>query len=513
MSAATSLDPAQQGFPADAPGHGSTRRRWWLVGGLVVLVGLIAAGAAALAYQQLGGGGAQPESVMPRATVAFVKIDLDPSVGQKVDALRFALKFPATKGKVDESSDLTDVVTKGLEKSGPLKGIDFAKDVKPWLGKRIGLGVMPGATSSDQPTLIVALAVTDQDAARTSLAKIAGSLGGARCGIVHDFALCTQSAQLDRVLKAVGAGTLADSPTFRADMDRLGETGIASAWLDASGQSALRGLQPGTQTPLGQTPLAQTPFGSLASVNGVSSGRVAVALRFDGSNLELAGHATGSAIPWATGQSGHAGLGTLPQGTLAAVGTANPGAQLRAAWPRLDRQWSQTHGGEHLEQSLAPLERTLGVKLPDDLYAALGDQLTLAFGGPADQGQVKLGLLTTGDATLWRRLTAGDGPLAAAQGLVVTQAGGRTVVSSSQGYADELSNGSGLGGIEPFHSALPDAASARFAAYVNVGAVVAAFKDQIPAATAKQLAPLSAVGLTISGQGGDSDFALRLITK
>ena len=81
-----------------------------LVGGLVAIVGGTAAvGGGWLAFSKLNGGGPQPESVLPADTVAFMKFDMNPSAGQKVAAVRFALRFPDAKGKVNETSDLREV--------------------------------------------------------------------------------------------------------------------------------------------------------------------------------------------------------------------------------------------------------------------------------------------------------------------------------------------------------------------------------------------------------------------
>lgn len=519
MSVVAPTDPFGEPF-LDAPEpKTSTGRKLGLVGGLVVLVGLVAGGGA-YAFSLFGGGGAQPESVMPQSTVAFAKIDLDPSAGQKLDAVRFALKFPSAKGQVNENSDLGELAFKSLQNDGPLKGVDFAKDVKPWLGKRIGVGVMPGSTKTDPPVVMVALAVTDQAAAQKTLDTVAGRVGGARCQMVQDFALCTQSGQLARVVKAVTAGTLADNPNFRADMDRLGETGVASAWMDAGAANALSTGLTGAQSQFrafaAQNGMSLGSMGTMATGPGnpKATGRSAMALRFDGANLELVGHSTGMAQAWAGTVAASTGLSDLPKGTLAAVGVANPDAQLKAAWPQFERGFSQIRPGVSLQQTLAPFEQATGLKLPDDLYAALGDQFTLAFGGQGAQGNVRVAAVTTGDPAVWRKLsTLGGPPGATGGGLVVKQVGNHTVLASSQAYGDEVASGSGLGASAPFQAALPAAAQARFAAYVDIAGVVAAFKQQIPADATTQLAGLSSFGVTVSGQGTDSDFDLRLITK
>lgn len=97
-----------------------------LVGGLVaIVVGTATVGGGWLAFSRLNGGGPQPESVLPSDTVAFAKFDLNPSAGQKVAAVRFALRFPEAKGKVTEQSDLRKVAFEQLQEDGKtLKGVD-----------------------------------------------------------------------------------------------------------------------------------------------------------------------------------------------------------------------------------------------------------------------------------------------------------------------------------------------------------------------------------------------------
>ena len=110
--------------------------------------------------------------------------------------------------------------------------MDYAKDIEPWLGQRLGVGLVPGATADAEPTAVVALAVTDEGKAKASLPKIAKAAEG-ECRLVEEFALCTDgSDKLAAVAAAVGKGSLADSANFSKDMGDLGEDGIATSWID-----------------------------------------------------------------------------------------------------------------------------------------------------------------------------------------------------------------------------------------------------------------------------------------
>ena len=472
-----------------------------LVGGILAIVAVGAAGA--FAFQQVGGGGAQPESVLPANTFAFAKVDLDPSAGQKVDAIRFIRKFPDAQGEVKEDSDLREVIVKGLQKDGQLEGVDYAKDVEPWLGQRIGIGLVPGATADAEPTAVVALAVTDEAKARASLPKIAKAAEG-ECRIVEEFALCTEATdQLDAVAAAVGKGTLADSANFSKDMGDLGEDGIAASWVDLGKASALSknagdlGFLGGFRAGAGSTDV---------------QGRLAVALRFDGPHLELAGHTNGSSVKFAGSKKG-VGLGGLPEGTLAAVSIANAGDQLKQAWPQVEEAAKGAAGEQEFADGLAQIEDELGISVPDDLYAALGSQFSLVFGGMGEgQSELRVAAVTDGDRAVLQKL-ADAGQEMGVGALTLEPAGGTTVLSLSEGYADVLGKDHGLGDTARFKDAVRDADSARVAGYVDIAGLVTEFKDEIGADEAKNFAGLSALGFTVSGEGNSADFSLRLTTR
>ena len=489
--------PGADPVAAGQPGRGRTVA---LVGGILAIVAVGAGGA--LAFQQVGGGGAQPESALPATTIAFAKIDLDPSAGQKLDGIRFIRKFPATRDEVKEDSDLREVVIKRLQAEGQLNGVDYAKDVEPWLGQRIGVGLVPGATADAEPTVVVALAVTDVDQAKASLPKIAKA-NEAECQLVEEFALCTDgTGKAAGVAAAAAKGTLAESANFTKDMADLGEDGVVAAWFDAEqvGQ-ATKSLSVGGRIPgfTGGPATSQT-------------GRVALALRFDGPHLELAGHTNGASVRFAGSREG-TGLGDLPDTTLAAVSVANAGAQLKAGWPALEKAISDTMGKQEFADGVDELESELGISVPDDLYAALGSQFSLAFGGMGEgQSDVRIAAVTDGDPTVLQKISdAGQGM--GSDALTLRTTGGTTVVSLSEGYVDELGTEHGLGDTDRFKDAVKGADSARVAGFVDIAGLLTEFKDELGADEAKNLTGLSALGFTITGEGNSADFRLRLTTQ
>src|SRR5689334_5001292 len=114
-------------------GSGSGTRRGLVIGAGVLAVALVGGGVA-VAASKLGGGGAQPDEAVPASAVAFFGVDLDPSSGQKLDALRFARKFPDARDSL-KSDDPRQGLFEALKKDGSVQG-SWATDVEPWLGDR-----------------------------------------------------------------------------------------------------------------------------------------------------------------------------------------------------------------------------------------------------------------------------------------------------------------------------------------------------------------------------------------
>jgi hypothetical protein len=104
------LDPTEA-FPAQdpwampvevlpgAPVPPQDRLRGRRASGLVAAgVAVVLTGGAAMAWAAFNGNiGDQPEMHLPASTGAMIKVDLDPSAGQKIDAVRFLGKLPVGK--------------------------------------------------------------------------------------------------------------------------------------------------------------------------------------------------------------------------------------------------------------------------------------------------------------------------------------------------------------------------------------------------------------------------------
>ena len=435
----------------------------------------------------------------------MVRVDLDPSASQKLDALRFARRFPDVGSRLGSGDDPRRAIFEALTKGSTLSG-DYARDVEPWLGQRAALAVVPGVLPEDDPVPLVVLAVTDAEAARTGLAAV---VGADRCVVSGDFAVCAGDRGLaQRAVTDAGRASLADDAGFSDAVAANGEDGVALAWADLSkAKSALPALASALRSSGGQV----GALGSLAG-GGDPKGRFVAALRFDGPNLEVAGRVDGAPLPAASGPSG---VGDLPAGTLVALGTGGADTIVSTAWAQLRTTLSAQGGADALDSQLAAVKEQYGVTLPGDLSAALGGRTALAFGGVAD-GVPSIAVRASGrpDAvaklvTVVERLGAGGFTLSSAR------AGSDTVVASSKAYADEVAGGSGLGATKVFTDVVPGYKDAQQVVFVDVAGLLALARGSLGAddASVRNLQPIAAVGLTGSREGSAATFDLRLTTR
>ncbi len=451
-------------------------------------IAAIVFGGGYVAYQQvLGGGGAQPESAIPANAIAFAKVDLDPSGGQKIDALRFIRKFPSAPADTKkDDADLRKVIFDQIQKGGQLEGVDYAKDVAPWLGSRFGFAVLPG--SGKTPDVVVALAVTDAGKARTGLAKLSAD-GDTHCAVGDEFALCGEKqATVDAALKAGATGSLEASKAFGDDLGALGETGVASFWADMTKAKALVGEAGVT--------------GDASALTDQFQGRFVGALRFDGPTLELVGKGTGLADSGASGQAN--GVAALPADTVAAFGLSGGKGYATKLWGSLEKSG--------LAGSLTDSMSESGISLPGDLQTLLGNSFSVAFGGMGTDDMPKIALVTDSPEADVKAL-AGRLESLAGTPFAVKAGGGRTVVGLEQGYADAVASGKGLGDDAAFTAAVPDAGSATVVLYANIKKVLAATGQDLAANDRKVADVLQSVGISAGAKGTEADFRMRLTTN
>lgn len=403
-----------------------------------VLVGGGVAGAGVW-FGWFGGGGTHPYDVMPASVVSYVQFDLNPSAEQKFAAWNFLKDVPEVEQAPFGGPDprrllwaLKDRLWVGSTWT------DFDTDVAPWLGDRIGVGMLMHDT---EQILVTAIQVTDENAAMAKLQAWLDATGS-------DYELSTRDGYVVITAKKTASivhaeqatGLLNANQTFRADLRAAGENGWLAGWIDFGAISA------GSPTPSDAT------------------GRTAFALRFSGDTMEVDGTVTGWNHTLVNG-SGH--LGDLPATTGSAVcvtGAAKDALQVPSLLPLpQSADWWGTQHGFSDDDIDVLLGHGFCVSTPssDDL-APFSSPDVLGLRAVTPDPSRALTVLRKGSADMFDNLPLGADRV---DGTVVTAA-------TSTAYLAELTGSSArLSGTPHFGRVVPESGRAALAMYLDLGPI------------------------------------------
>ncbi|MEJ7634903.1 DUF3352 domain-containing protein [Aeromicrobium sp.] len=540
--------PPSDPSPAEDPKGRSGKRL--VIAGIIAVAVLALGGAAFAVFQKLDGGGAQPHDVLPESVVAYARVDLDPSASQKIALLKLIRKFPEAADDIGIKSadqDVRELLVKEALKAGSCD-LTYDEDVEPWLGSRVGVAL------DKKQTPLVAIQVTDEDKAAKGIEAIFTCSGEkAAVAFLDGYAVVAEDQKgADAAVKAATTSSLGDNADFAKDTESLGEQGVASAWVDTD---ALIDEFPEMKDLAGSSP------DQLKQLEQVGSG--AMALRADGSTLELAGI---SGLTDALDELPAAPLTKLPSDTVAALSVGGLGEQISAQYDTFLEQLTGAFGGPSVarvqaaepsvaegitpgkedevdpyaesdpaaaptpDDFVAELERETGLKLPDDLETLFGDGLTIAIGsenlqtlptmeGPADITSLDAALQMTTDPAkaldLAKRLAA----LAAQAGITLStaQTDDGAVLATNPEAAGALDGSGRLGDDETFSSVMPYGDDTTYGLFVDVGTIL----DQISKADPpediskdiEEAKALKAVGVSAGKKGDHSVFSIRIALK
>ncbi len=420
------------------------RKRRGLVGALIGAVSiLLLGGGVAVAGGYLGwydGGGKHPYDVMPAATAAYLQLDLNPSLAQKVSTWQFFSDVPDVKdalaqGQPDPKRLLWRWFTSNWESAA---GSDYDRDVKPWLGDRVGFGVM---RNGDRTAWMTAIQVTDEAKGVDQLRTWISASQQAYDVTARDgYALITMTPDTSSVLVELERGSLGEGGTFASDLASLGDPGVLAGWSD-----------------LGTAPRAFSPGGGDQDLQG----RVAFALRFTADAMSLDGKVIGSNVANGTGSVGAGELGNLPATTGAAIGVSGGAATLKLTWPHLGSEAGSWAAQAGLEQ--ADVEALLGRQLSVGIPAAV-------LSGSSDDPAFGLRVVSDDVLRAQRTLRAVSSTFFQADVVVDAVDGEVLTAATTRGYFEELrSAGSAkLSGSEVFTKAVPDHARATSAFFLDL---------------------------------------------
>lgn len=487
-----------------------------LVGALAGL--LVLGGAGVFAAQKLSGAGAQPAEVLPGDAYAYLRLDIDPSAGQKIAAVRFLSKLPDVKGLAagDGRKQLWDLATKESSNDCVAK-FDYDKDIAPWLGERAGVAVRPGGTP-DRPNLALAVQVSDEAAAKDTLTKLFACDKSAPTDVrmKDGYALLMPGGTADATLAATEKGTLAGNATFQGDMAALGEQGVASMWVDSSvAVKEIANLAPEAKS--------LTDLGALGGLGGLKTdgaatnvGRVAAALRFEPASIQLAGIVRGATgVKRATSKATE--MATLPDDTAAALHVSDADSAIEKNWPAMKQQIAQLAGADGSGDPVADFEDAFGLKLPDDLKALLGHSLTVAMPAQDLNGdQITMGAkVVSSDATRADDVISTVEDATGATGVLTHKVtGDRLFVATTPEWAAELEKGGKLGASDAFTSAVGDVSKDDFALFVNLDRIEKSYLDGLDGDARAAVEAMKAVGFTATATSDtEGSFSLRLVAN
>jgi hypothetical protein len=518
--------PAEPTRPLDVETVGPAQssrgpRRGALVAAVAALVVAVLGGGAYAAYAFLDGGGTQPADVLPASTVAVVSVDLDPSAGQKIAAIRTIRKFPALKKSLGlkADDDLRQFVFDKIVKEGDCRGLDFDRDVKPWIGKRAALAAVD--LGDKDPAPAIALQITDKTKARTGVDALVKCTDPDDFGYVvgDDYLIASDSAaHAAAILNKGTEGSLADDSTYQRWTDEAGDPGVLSFYvapkaadyaghlLDDLGPGVL-GLGVDSSGPLDSAKEALDGFEGLGGT-----------VRFADGGMELAVAGSGIQQIRSLATVGP-DVADLPGDTAVALGF---GVDANFAQRLLDQM-------VNTEDPLSDIEHDTGLDLPGDLQTLLGRAVTFSLGGDAPASvddienveDVPAGLVIHGDADRIRAVITKledhfDTHLADVP-IVVDSSTDRVVLATSKDYASQLLAAGDLGSKDGFRSAVPDVDRATGLLYVDFDSTwrdalthLAEGDERDEADT--NTAPLRSLGLSTWQDGKVSHALLKLAT-
>lgn len=498
------------GQPAAPPARRG--RLGWILGAAVAVLLLLVGGGAVAAYQTLNGGGTQPDQVVPANAIAFAKLDLNPSASQKIAAARFLHRIPKLGTGFVGSSDWRQAMFQALSSDGSIpSGVDYNRDVKPWLGKRAAIAVLPTLKDGD-PEVLLVFQSTDDAKARAGIARFGADNG---VSFYRGYAVVAETQQeADAAVSSAKAANLSGNAHYQADLKQLGSLGVASGWADLGAASKLAASA------------ASAAGSSAAAGQLMGSGRLAFTVRMTSNSADLIGKFYGLSGPASVAAPD---LGGLPATSAIAAAAGVNGAAI-------DQMWKQYRDllGEFVALSnpdemgvppdpddvLDSLQQEFGVRLPDDLKTLLGSGISVSVDahGLAGGSTPKFAVQTHTDGAAAVQVmdnirhameNAGtDFPVS----YRATPTG--LLVASDPDYLATINAGSSpkLSGLASFGQALPDRAGATEAVFVNLDAIAAELRTQGESSDdLKTLEAFSAVGLTAKVQGGTATLRVRLI--
>lgn len=542
--------------PATTAPDNDNRKRLIALGAIVAGGAVVAGGAwAATSFFATG---EQPAEALPASTVAYMSVDLDPSGGQKIEAIRTLRKFPAFTDEIDleTDDDLRERLFEEITSSGECESLDYAEDVAPWLGSRAAVAAVD--LGEDEPSPVAVVQVTDAGAAEEGVQTLIDTCGGEGSeedsdvggwAVEGDWLVLAETDEIaDQVVEAGGSGTLADDAAYAKWTGEAGDDGFMSFYVAKSAAQYL-----GDVAELGAplTGMSSDSMGGMdesfdqecldsattaeefdacfseadesSSDTGSASGEVppelqemiddfdgmAATVRFDDGSMEIE-YAVSNYQPDMTkfvdSDEGASMVAGLPEDTVAALGFS-----LEEGWAEAFVDYIKTtlpDDTASIDEGIAELESETGLEFPEDIETLMGEGVTISLGGGIDPdaianggpGELPAGITIKGDAEEIQAVLdkiVDQVPSEMTPMMEVTEGDGYAVVAFQDDYRGKLEAGGDLGGTDDYGRVVEDG-DAQSVLYVNFDADdnwLVRVTDDMPEVS-ENLEPLSAFGIS-----------------
>ncbi len=328
-------------------------QRWFL---LLLLV--VVAGCGGDDASSSGAAGADPAQAVPAGAPVYVEAVIRPDGEQGDNARALIERFLGEKS-------LTELLNQQLQETGK----SYEEDIEPWLGDRLGFGVLNLA--ADEPTFVGALAITDAGEAEAAIADTAEKTAsyegvqlydedGTFVGITDDYLVFAQSeADVKLGIDAADGSSLGDGQVFKDAIGELPSERLGAFYLDTKAFGEAAAADPSLD-PAARGILEQV-FGDGTPVT------AALTAQDDAATIEsrLAAGALSALGPLATGAAPEL-VAQTPAGAWAVVGYSDVGQTLKTTI----ETFAGALGGAALT---GQLESQIGINLDRDLFSWVGD--------------------------------------------------------------------------------------------------------------------------------------------
>lgn len=339
-----------------------------------------------------GSGDADPAQVIPTTSLFYVEGVVRPEGEQKDNVEALLDRFLKDRS-------LEDLLDEAIQED--MEGQTYAKDIKPWLGERVGVGV--ASLTADEPVFIAGIAVSDKKKAQAYVKRTAKGEaktykdstyyldGETYAGVAGDFVVLTDDeAQFKKAVDTTDGESLGDSERFKTAVEELPDERLGTFYLDLKGFGKL----------IRADPEVGAAGGAIFDKLFANGDPVTAALTAEPDAATVESRISQS-FAQGLGAVGLLGAGAstplvreVPEDSIAVFGSPKVGTALKNGL----ETFAGALGGAALTGSL---EQEIGINLDRDLFSWVGDVSVFVRGDSVPQlnGAVVIGVTDEAAAT------------------------------------------------------------------------------------------------------------------